>query len=177
MKIGIDIRTLMDRRYSGVSNYTLELVNELLRQDQKNQYILYYNSGQDVADKIPAFNFANAEIISTRYPNKIFNYLMQKTLHHPLIDRFLDVDIFLMPHINFIALSNQCKKIITIHDISFLRYHNFFSWRKNVWHSFINTRKLLNTFDIIVAVSESTKRDLIELLNIPEEKIKVIYSG
>ena len=177
MKIGIDIRTLMDRRYSGVSNYTLELVSELLRQDKVNQYKLYYNSGQDVSARIPTFNFANAEVVTTRIPNKVFNYWLQKTLRRPLVDRLLDVDIFLMPHINFVALSPQCKKIITIHDISFLRYHNFFSLRKNIWHKLIGVKKLLSSFDAIVAVSENTKRDLIELLNIPAEKIKVIYSG
>jgi len=35
----------------------------------------------------------------------------------------------------------------------------------------------LPRFDIIVAVSENTKRDLVELFNIPAEKIKVIYPG
>ena len=87
MKIGIDIRTLMDKSYSGVSNYTLGLVNELLRQDQINEYKLYYNSGQDVSKRIPAFNFANTKVVATRYPNKVFNYVMQKTLQQPLIDQ------------------------------------------------------------------------------------------
>jgi glycosyltransferase involved in cell wall biosynthesis len=177
MKIGIDIRTLMDKRYSGVSNYTLGLVNELLRQDRANEYKLYYNSGQDVSKRIPAFNFANAEVVATRYPNKIFNYVMQKTLQRPLIDQLLDVDIFFMPHINFAALSDECQKVITIHDLSWLRYPHFFSVRKNIWHYLINIKKLLAKFDVIVAVSESTKRDLIERLQIPENKIKVIYSG
>ncbi|HOZ56298.1 MAG: Mannosylfructose-phosphate synthase [Parcubacteria group bacterium ADurb.Bin316] len=177
MRIGIDIRTLMDRRYSGVSNYTLELVNELLRQDNINQYKLYYNSGQDVSARIPAFSLANVEIVATRFPNKIFNYGLQKVCHWPLLDRFLDVDIFLMPHINFAALSPNCKKIITIHDLSFLRYHHFFSLRKNFWHKFIGVKNLLASADAVVAVSENTKRDLVELLNVPAEKIKVIYSG
>lgn len=177
MRIGIDIRTLMDRRYSGVSNFTIELVNELLRQDTNNQYILFYNSGQDVSDKIPAFNFGNARMVATRYPNKIFNYVMQKIWHKPLLDQMLGVDVFFMPHINFVALSKQSRKIITIHDLSFLRYYNFFSIRKNIWHKLIAIKKLLLQFDVIVAVSENTKRDLMELLNIAEEKIIVIYSG
>lgn len=177
MKIGIDIRTLMDRRYSGVSNYALELVCELLRQDKDNQYKLYYNSGQDISARMPVFNFANVEIKATRIPNKFFNYCLQKICRRPLLDRLLDVDIFLMPHINFAALSPQCKKIITVHDVSFLRYYNFFSLRKNIWHYLINIKKILAQSDIIVAVSENTKRDLIELLNIPPDKIKIIYSG
>lgn len=177
MRIGIDIRTLMDKRYSGVSNYTLALVKELLEQDKNNSYKLFYNSWQDVSARMPVFNSANAEVVFTQYPNKIFNYALQKTGRWPKIDRLLDVDLFFMPHINFIALSKQCRKIITIHDLSFLRYGEFFSKRKNIWHKIINVKKLLADFDTIIAVSENTKRDLMELLNVPEAKIKVIYSG
>jgi glycosyltransferase involved in cell wall biosynthesis len=177
MKIGIDIRSLMDANYSGVPNFTWKLVDELLRLDQINEYKLYYNSWQDVSKKIPAFNFANAGIVATHYPNKIFNYCLQKNCHYPQIDRLLGVDLVWLPHTNFIALSDSCRKIITIHDLSFIRYPQFFSWRKNIWHQLLNLNKILSQFDTIVAVSDNTKRDLEELLNIPPEKIKVIYPG
>lgn len=177
MKIGIDIRTLMDKKYSGVSNYTFNLVNELLKIDRNNQYKLYYNSWQDLQGRLPVFSYDNVEIIGTKYPNKIFNYGMQKIFSRPLVDKLLGVDVFFMPHINFVSLSGKCRKIICIHDLSFLRYPEYFSLRKNIWHKLIGIKNLLYKFDFIIAISENTKRDLIELLNIPEEKVKVIYTG
>jgi len=177
MKIGIDIRTLMDKHYSGVSEYTYSLVREIFKHDKKNNYKLFYNSGRDISKAIPEFNYPNVEIVNLRYPNKIFNYIMQKTLRYPKIDQVLGVDLFFMPHINFISLSDNCKKLITVHDLSFLRYREFFSFRKNFWHQFVNVKELLNKFDTIIAVSENTKRDIVELTNIDESKIKVIYSG
>ena len=41
MKIGIDIRTLLDNQYSGVSQYTFFLLKEIFRLDKKNEYFLF----------------------------------------------------------------------------------------------------------------------------------------
>ena len=177
MKIGIDIRTLMESQYSGVSEYTLNLLTEIFRQDQKNQYKLFYNSGHDISARMPKFDFPNVEIVASRYPNKLFNNILQRIFQWPKIDQKLGVDLFFVPNIGFISLSDKCKKIITIHDLSFLRYGEFFSWKRRLWHKLINVKKIVRSFDYIIAVSENTKRDLIELCGIPEEKIKVIYSG
>jgi glycosyltransferase involved in cell wall biosynthesis len=175
MKIGIDVRTLMDKYYSGVSTYSFNLIQELLKIDKENNYFLYYNSAKKI--KLPEFE-GNYSVVYTKYPNKIFNYLLQKNLSWPKIDNVLGgLDIFLAPHYNFMALSSGAKKVLTIHDLSFLRYPEYFSRRKNFWHQLINIKKLAHNMDVIVAVSENTKQDVVELLNIDENKIRVVYSG
>lgn len=199
MKIGIDIRPLMDARYSGVSEYTYNLVKEILKLDTENEYRLFYNCFGDCPN-IPDFKAPNIKLIKHNYPNKFLNYLLFKFLNYPKIDQELGVDIFFMPHINFIGLADKAtlveedrmqtplaplsrgggkgaKSLITVHDLSFLRYPEFFSARKNFWHKMINVRKFLQRFDWIVAVSENTKRDIVELCHIPGEKVKVVYSG
>lgn len=175
MKIGIDIRTLMDAQYSGVSEYSLNLIKTLINIDSKNQYKLFYNSFSDIDARMPTFE--GAKIVKTNYPNKIFNYAMQNFFAYPKLDKLLDIDIFFAPHINFISFGSNCKKILTIHDLSYLRYPNCFSLRKNFWHHFLNVKKMVKQFDHIVAISENTKNDIIELLGVPERKIEVIYSG
>lgn len=175
MKIGIDIRTLMDSRYSGVSEYTVNLIKEILRLDHNNEYRLFYNSFGDF--KMPEFKENNVRLVKYNYPNKILNYLLFKFFNYPKINKDLMVDTFFMPHINFIGMSLAGKKIITIHDLSFLKYSEFFSWRKNFWHKMINVKKLIKRFDMIIAVSENTKRDIVKLCDINENKIKVIYPG
>ena len=167
----------MESKYSGVSEYTLNLLTEIFQQDQENQYKLFYNSGHDISARMPKFDFPNVEVISSRYPNKLFNNILQRFFCWPKIDQKLGVDLFFVPNIGFISLSDKCKKIITIHDLSFLRYGDFFSWKRQLWHKLINVKKIIKSFDLVIAVSENTKRDLIELCGVPEEKIKVIYSG
>jgi len=176
MKIGVDIRTLMDARPSGVSEYTLSLIKEILKLDNHNEYRFFYNCFGDCPN-LPAFADAKVKVVKYNYPNKVLNYLFFKFFNWPEIDKELGVDIFFMPHINFIGLSSGVKNIITVHDLSFLRYPEFFSRRKNFWHKMINVKKLIRRADIVVAVSENTKRDIVELCGLKPDKVKVIYSG
>ena len=178
MKIGIDIRTLMEKRYSGVAEHTLNLVREILKLDKINEYKLFYNSFKDIKGNLPEFTGANVEIIKTNYPNKIFNYCLQKIWHRPKLDKLLGgVDVFLSPHINFTSLSKDCKHILIIHDLSFLRYPEFFNFKKKIWHNLINVKKLMEQADKIIAISENTKNDIMDLGGVNEDKIKVIYPG
>lgn len=177
MKIGIDIRTLMGTQYSGVPEHTLNLVREIIRLDSNNEYQFFYNSISDVRKRIPKFDNSNVKIIKWSYPNKILNYLFFKFLNWPKIDKYLGVDLFFMPHINFVALSGKSKSLLIIHDLSFLKNPEFFSFKNNLWHRMINVKKLIKRVDKIVAVSENTKIDIINLCGVDEEKIDVIYPG
>lgn len=175
MKIGIDIRVLLDKNYSGVASFTFQLLKNLIKVDRHNAYYFFYNSFKKV--KIPFFS-ENIKVKKTRWPNKVFNYFLQKTFNYPKLDKVVGgSDIFYLPHLNFASFSKGSKNVITIHDLSFLRYPEFFSFRKNFWHKALNVKKNINKFDKIIAVSQNTKNDLIELLNVAEEKIEVIYPG
>lgn len=181
MKIGIDIRVLMDKNYSGVSKYVANLLLALFKQERSaNSYNLFYNSSKNIKERLSVWQNDFSQIKSLSWSNKIFNYFLQKILSWPKLDLFLgEPDIFWSPHFNFSSFSkkSKTKKVITVHDLSFLRHPEFFSWRKRFWHSALGIKKILNQADGIVAVSENTKNDLIELLGINENKIRVIYSG
>jgi len=176
MKIGIDARTLMDDNYSGISECTLNLIRAMLVINSKNnehEIKLFYNS---LTNKKNIPKFENVERIYTRYPNKFFNYILQKIFHFPKIDKLLDVDSFFMPHFNFVSLS-KAKKNLTVHDLSFLKYPSFFNKRKNFWHKMLNVGKIIKTSDKIVAISENTKRDIVDIFDIKSDKIKVVHNG
>lgn len=175
MRIGIDIRVLLDKNYSGVASFTFQLLKNLIKIDRQNAYYFFYNSFKEA--KIP-FLSKEISIKKTRYPNKFFNYFLQKIFNYPKLDKIIGgSDIFYLPHFNFASFSKNSKSIITVHDLSFLRYPEFFSFRKNFWHWALNIKKNINKFDKIIAVSQNTKNDLIELLNVSEAKIEIVYPG
>ncbi len=167
----------MDFQYSGVSEYTLNLVREILKLDSENEYRLFYNSAKDISGRMPKFDYPNVKIVRKGIPNKIFNWPMQKILGWPEIDKMLGVDVFISPNISPIALSKNCKKILTIHDLSFLRFPEFFNLKRRLWHKMIGVEKMIKQFDKIIAVSESTKNDIVELCGVAPENVHVIYSG
>ncbi|MCX6794834.1 MAG: glycosyltransferase family 1 protein [Candidatus Falkowbacteria bacterium] len=181
MKIGVDIRVLMDKHYSGISEYTANLLSAILKADKINEYKLFYNSYHDLGGRLNKWNSQNFQVIGLHWPNKIFNYCLQKVFGYPRLDKVLGgADIFWSPHFNFTKLSGSksgLKKVITVHDLSFLRYPRFFSWRKNFWHKSLGVKRILRQADKIIAVSANTKNDIMELAGIGAAKIKVIYSG
>jgi glycosyltransferase involved in cell wall biosynthesis len=87
------------------------------------------------------------------------------------------VDIFFMPNLTFASLSKKVRLFITLHDLSFERYPEMFSWKRRLWHYLIQPRKICEKAEKIITVSQSTKNDLISLYKINPQKISVIYSG
>lgn len=180
MTIGIDIRCLLGEKHTGVGEYTMGLLRSLFLIDSKNKYNkykLFCNSFRK--NKIIDIfrNFKNVKVYNFRYPNKLLNFSL-KYLRFPRIDKLIGgVDLFFSPNVNFLSLSSSCKKVITFHDLSFERYPEFFSKKRQLWHKFINPRSLAEHSDLIIAVSNSTKNDLIQIYNIDSQKIKVIFSG
>ncbi|MFA6028188.1 MAG: glycosyltransferase family 1 protein [Patescibacteria group bacterium] len=179
MRIGIDVRCLIEPHHSGVAYYTKNLLEHLFAVDTKNTYLLFYNSYRPVKNTVleEYKKFSHVSLHSYSWPNKFFNF-SQKYFKRPLIDKLLGgVDIFFAPNLQFLALSSDCKKVSTAHDLSFEIYPEFLSLKRKFWHKVINPRKFFSSSDAIIAVSKNTKKDLINIYNIPEDKINVIYSG
>ncbi len=182
MNIGIDIRSLLEKERSGVGEYTYQLLSALFSIDKNNNYFLFYNSFKKIDDLLPSDwkKYSNINFCGFHWPNKLLNFCF-KFLRWPKIDRLImsagKIDLFFIPNLNFVALSREIKKIITVHDLSFLRYPRFFSWKRRLWHWFVNPKKLISGTDKIIAVSENTKKDLMELYKVASEKVEVIYSG
>jgi len=177
MKIGIDIRSLMDQNRSGVGEYTYNMLENIFQLDRDNQYFLFYNSFVDIKADLPDWNYPNVRFVASRWPNKVFNFC-QKFLKYPKLDNLCGgVDVFWLPNWHFAALSEKCKTIVTIHDLSYTRYPEFLSFRRRLWHFFLNIPKLLKQTDKIIAVSKSTQNDLVELFGIEKNKVAQIYSG
>lgn len=180
MRIGIDIRSLGERNQSGVAEYANNLLQNLFQIDQKNEYLLFVNSFRNDHQELKErFNYPNVRIKSFFIPNKVFNSSVV-FLKYPKIDQLLKregIDLFFAPNLQFLALTPGCKKIITVHDLSFILYPHFFSNKRRLWHQLVNPRRIYRDFDRIIAVSGNTKQDLVHEFGLPEHKIKVISSG
>ncbi len=71
---------------------------------------------------------------------------------------------------------SRVKKIVTVHDLANFKFPEFYLKSKQKYLTAL-TRLSMQFADKIIAVSENTKKDLIEVLNVPEKKIQVIYHG
>lgn len=178
MTIGIDLRVLARGARTGIEEYTINLLSHLLPSAPQIKFKLFYNAFQRAKLFYPWLFLPNVELREFGIPNRLF-LLAARYLNQPKIDRLLQgVDIYFNPHFFVAPLSKRCRKIMTFHDLAFLRYPEFFSWRQQLWQKFLmKARAEAEKSDQIIAVSQSTKQDLIDLYGIKPDKIKVIYSG
>lgn len=178
MRIGIDIRCLSEGRRTGVEEYVVNFLDKVFREDAKNEYILFLNSWRKSSIDIQWLKqYKNVKIKFFHFPNKLLN-LSLWYLNWPKLDKLLGgVDIFFMPNLNFVALSEDSRLILTMHDLSFEYYPETFSFKRRLWHTFVNPRKLSQRADRIMAVSQSTKEDLVNFYKINPAKIDVVYNG
>lgn len=174
MKIVIDLRSLSSGTVSGVENYCMNLVESLLALDGKNQYWLFYNSIR--AKQLPDFHYVNSQVVQSRIPSKILNLAFK--FNFTSIEKFTgQSDWFFMPNLNQFSISPQTKLAITVHDLSPVVTPEFYNLKRRIWHKFLNYKKAFDRANVLFAVSEYTKNDLIRIFNIDEKKIKVVYPG
>ena len=66
--------------------------------------------------------------------------------------------------------------MVTIHDLIFIRYPHLFKIidRKIYYHKFLHACQIA---DHIIAVSQQTKKDIMDFFSIPADKITVVYQG
>ena len=182
--IGIDGRCLLDTNYTGVSEYTVVLIKKFLKDYPDKQFVIFLNSfkSRGVQKRLAWLRkYKNVQIKHYHIPSKFLNFSVW-FFGYPRLDKMLKwkddgeynpLDVFIAPNISFLASSHDVKFILTIHDLSFERFKETFSWKRRFWHFIINPRKLCQRVDEIWTVSDSTKWDLESLYKVPSNKIKV----
>lgn len=174
MIIGFEAKRAFHNK-TGLGNYSRMLICGLSKEHPEVHSFLY-SPYMDGEYKSYFTSYAN---ISTRQPTGFDKRL-------PNLWRSFGVSMHLkgdkvtifhglsheLPH----GIPHDIKTVVTMHDLIVWRYPQFYSLFDRRMHK-IKQRHSCHIADTVVAISESTKKDLIKYLHIPEEKIKVIYQS
>ena len=68
------------------------------------------------------------------------------------------------------------RTVVTIHDLIFLRHPEYYSWIDAHIYAW-KFRRTIRQADLIIAISECTRRDIIHYGHVPEEKIRLVYQS
>lgn len=173
MKILVDIRGIRDGFKGGIGEYTSEIISYLTKKSRYEYTLLssgFFKNKERYLDSIKEINIPHS--------NKILNFSL-KFFSRPYLDYFKkeNFDLVFMPNINITSIRKKTPYIVTIHDLSFEIYPEVYSIKMRLWHKFINPKELIINASKIIAVSESTKQDIMDIYNIESNKIDVIYPG
>jgi glycosyltransferase involved in cell wall biosynthesis len=169
MKIAYDAKRFFHNT-SGLGNYSRDLVRILVKFFPENEYILLNKNKSERGADI--FENPNVHFIETSKGRMSRQLKMGKDAQKQ------NADIFhgLSGELPLKWDKKPIKKIVTIHDLIFVRYpqyYSFFDRKIHLW----KFKKAAASADKIIAISEQTKRDIIQFLNVSESKIEVIYQG
>jgi glycosyltransferase involved in cell wall biosynthesis len=178
MRIALDGIPLLSPK-TGVGRYTIELAGSLKRVSKVSKVSLFYGihwsnrlRGNHLAQGGENDKGLGRDGIAKRVPKAFKRWVRRRgaklefAIYRP--------DIFHAT--NFVSPSFAVPMVVTIHDLSFLRYPQThpaerLKWLKDGLPSTLSNARL------IIADSQFTKDELISLLGISENRVRVVYLG
>lgn len=167
MRIGIDARYIASAKPTGIGTYMLHILNQLSHMDRENEYILYSNQPIECSLGLGP-NFIRKII-----PGKVGTLWLRYALPRHLAKD--NIQVFWGQH--FLPLPVKgVKMCVTIHDTALLIEPRWGSTVNSIMQKLF-LRSAAKEADRIIAVSQSTKNDVIRLCGVTPDKIAVIYEG
>ena len=168
MRIGIDAR-IAHYTGGGISQYTIHLAKALAELSQDDEFVLL----QSRKDRRHLVHGPHVRRVSMWTPSH--NRFEQQWLQVELSARHLGLE--LLQRTDFIPPLhlNSFKSVITVHDLAFLRWPHFLTEDSARYYGQVD--QAVDRADHIIAVSQSTRDDLIGMLGAPPEKITVVYEA
>jgi glycosyltransferase involved in cell wall biosynthesis len=176
-RIGFDVTAAVTQG-GGIGRYTREIIHALLAEDQENTYRLFSArpaATLPVPDSVPVGDNV------TFHPAPLderWLYRLWYRLRLPIPIQLVTgpIDLFHSPDFVLPPVAGRIPTVLTVHDLSFVHYPETFP------PALVRYLNRLVPWSIrrashILADSESTRRDLLRIWSVPEEKLSVLYSG
>ncbi len=174
MRIGIDAR-LYGLEHAGLGRYVMKLVEETLKSDKKNEYVLFLNSTHAAEFK----NKKRVKVITTNIP--IYSFAEQIIL--PFVFAKEKLDLLHIPHFNA-PLIYPGKFILTIHDLikhdskgpeTTTHHQGQYLFKRLGYLTLMNI--IARRAAKIIVPSKYVMEDVAKRLRIPLNKIVVTYEA
>lgn len=165
MRIGIDIRLY---HYTGVGEYIKGLLQGLTQTDFKNEYMLLTQTE----------DFEHIAVENSKFTKlgvRLKPFSLTESIGLVLTLRKLKLRLFHSPHF-VIPFHVKGSLLVTLHDLIPLRLPHVLDGRVLEYYRYM-LKMVARKAEIIIAVSNSTKADIIDFLHVPEERIAVVYGG
>ncbi|WP_029035039.1 glycosyltransferase family 4 protein [Salinimicrobium terrae] len=174
MNIGYEAKRIFHNS-TGLGNYSRDLVKILSTFYPENTYYLYNpKPGKDSL-------FTPQGPVEEKLPGKLKDMIFNRYWRHKKVVNDLERDNIQIFHglsgeIPVGLYKKNIKSVVTIHDLIFLRYPEFYTrldrsiYKKKFQHA-------VKEADVVIAVSDQTRKDIVQFLEVDESKLMVIYQG
>ncbi len=164
MRIGVDVRKIKD---TGIGRHIDNLVKNLLLVDKSHHYVLFFAPGEEK-------EFYYPENRVTKVVEKAGKYSVWEHFSLPAKATEHKIDLFHSPHYT-LPLRTKCRSVVTVHDLIHLQDDSLRCHRKAYAQWMI--KKAVKKAGKVIVVSETTKKELMQRMNTPADKIRVVLNG
>ncbi len=189
MRIGIDY-TAAVRQSAGIGRYVRELVQSLLSLDADNEYAIIAADGGATEPSLPG---PGSDRRVAQWAQRISADRRVRPISLPVSDRMLAIlwhrlrlplwvelacgplNVFHSPDFTLPPV-RHAKTVLTVHDLSFLRLPDTAHPKLRSYLERVVPRSVARA-DLVLADSENTRQDVIELLHVDPSRVLVIYPG
>ena len=174
MRIGFDGKRAFHNA-TGLGNYSRDLLKLVATFFPKNKYFVY-NTKLKRIDRLSSFHNIIEKLPESAFWKKFSSIWRQGPILKQMKKDELQLYHGLSGEIPRGIKKTGIPSVVTIHDLIFVRYPELYSFfdRKIYFNKF---KYAAQNADKIIAISEQTKKDIIDFLNIDASKVKVIYQG
>ena len=173
MRIGIDYTAALNQG-AGIGRYTRQLVQALLALDTRDEVVLIAAGGAQAGGALSAAGPWRA--VSLPFSERVMTILWHR-LHLPLwLELFAGkLDVFHSPDFALPPV-RQARTVLTVHDLSFMRVPECSQPSLRAYLLRVVPPSVRRA-DVVLADSESTRNDVIELLGASPDRVRVVYPG
>ena len=166
MRIAIDIRKINE---FGIGTYIWNLVRNIAAIDLQSEYLLIGSTRNfhELGPLPPNFKQLYQPEEDTMWRHNI-------TV--PFSVRRQQVDVLHVPH-HEAPFFSPSKLVVTVHDCVHLLFPQEDSSKFRFYRSYLQTKRVVESARHVLAVSKSTKEDLINIFETPESKISVVHNA
>lgn len=170
MRIGFDAKRAF-LNASGLGNYSRNMISYLTKQFPENEYFMFTPKTSDRFDFIKD-NAARTILPQTTFHRTCTSYWRTYSLTGELSKYNLDLYHGLSNEVPYNIVHSDVKSVVTIHDLIFLRLPKLYKRiDRNIYEK--KFRYACANADKIIAISEQTKRDIIDFLEPMKVKLQL----
>ena len=172
MRIGIEAQRIFRKNKHGMDYVVLQEILEIQKMDTENEYFIFVKPGEDHCVK----STENVHVVEIACPS----YPLWEQWALPRVARKAKVDILHCTS-NTAPIWCDIPLVLTLHDIIFLEPRD--KQNKSLYQNLgwfyrrLDVPRILNKCQRIITVSNFEMENIINKLNIPRERMAMIYNG
>ncbi len=175
MKIGLDAKRIVHNR-AGLGNYGRTLVNNLIDIVDKDTELYLYTPDEGCEELRSQVH--PSDRLHYVYPQNVFFKSLWRSLgiKKDLARDHIDIYHGLSGELPYGIRKAGIRSVVTIHDLIFMRHPEYYHWLDTKIYT-AKFHQTLREADRIIAISEHTKDDIVELGGVSPDIIDVVYQS